>query len=305
MEHPNQHLAGWKGLLQADAYGGYNDLYRPDRAPRPITGALCWAHARRKFFELANIAGQVRDGKPAHEISPVALEAVARIDKLFDVERRINGLSADARLDARQRLSRPLVEGLHHWLLAERARLSRHAPVAKAIASLLDKDRWSAFTRFLDHGHVCLSNNASERTLRGVALGRKARLFAGSVRGGERAAFMYALIVTAKLNDIDPQIWLTDVLARLPSLPMSRLAECPQWNRAPASDQQRAAGQRPAPEGYEHSGGGLFCVNAIYHFPGLCCTNRVRDSSRESSVVAGLHEQTDTPDLQDQELARL
>ena len=241
MEHPNQHLAGWQGVLQADAYGGYNDLYRPDRIPGPITGALCWAHARRKFFELADIAGQVRGGRPAHEISPVALEAVIRIDALFEVERSLNGLPAETRLEARQRLARPLVEGLHDWLLAERARLSRHAPVAKAMAYMLDRDRWPAFTRFLEDGRICLTNNAAERVLRGVALGRKAWLFAGSDRGGHRAAFMFSLIVTAKLNNIDPQAWLADTLARIAGTPVSRLPELLPWNWAPTSDRQKAA----------------------------------------------------------------
>lgn len=241
MEHPNQHLARWTGVLQADAYSGYNDLYRPDRQRGPITSALCWAHARRRFFELADIAGQVRGGKPAHEISPVALEAVTRIDALFDIERGVHRLPMGARLEARQRLSRPLVESLHEWLLTERARLSRHAPVAKAIAYLLDKDRWPAFMRFLEDGRICLSNNAAERALRGVALGRKAWLFAGSERGGHRAAYFYSLIVTAKLNDIDPQAWLAHTLARMPSLLLSRLPELLPWNWAPASDRQKAA----------------------------------------------------------------
>lgn len=225
MEHPNGHLADWQGILQADAYGGYNDLYRSDRHPGPVASALCWAHARRKFFELADIAGQVRGGTPAHEISPVALEAVARMDAIFEIERDLSGLPAETRLEARQRLSRPMVEDLHDWLLLERARLSRHAPVAKAIAYMLDKDRWPAFTRFLEDGRVCLTNNAAKRALRGVALGRKAWLFAGSDRGGHRAAFMYSPIVTAKLNHIDPQAWLADVLARMPSLPASRLPD--------------------------------------------------------------------------------
>jgi transposase len=230
-EHPVRHLAGWQGVLQADAYGGYNDLYRADRIPGPVSSALCWAHARRKFFELADIAGQVRGGKPAHEISPLALEAVTRIDALFDIERGISGLPTENRLETRQRLSRPLAEGLHDWLLAERARLSRHAPVAKAIAYLVEKDRWPAFTRFLEDGRVCLTNNAAERALRGVALGRKAWLFAGSERGGERAAFMYSVIVTAKMNDVDPQAWLAEVLARIAGTPVSRLPELlpPSW----------------------------------------------------------------------------
>ena len=242
--NPNQHLAGWQGVLQApshglqanhcramDAYGGYNDLYREDRDEGPVTSALCWSHARRKFFELADIAGNVRKGKPAHQISPVALEAVKRIDAIFDIEREINGLDADARLVARQNLSRPLVNGLHDWLQDERAKLSRYNKVAKAINYMFEKrGRWQAFTAFLDDGHICLTNNAAERALRGVALGRKSWLFAGSERGGERAAAMYTLIVTAKMNDIDPQAWLADVLARLPDLPVSRVHELLPWN---------------------------------------------------------------------------
>lgn len=230
--NPNQHLAGWQGVLQADAYGGYNDLYRANRDAGSVTSALCWAHARRKFFKLADIAGNVRKGKFAHQISPVALEAVKRIDAIFDIEREINGLDSDARLAARRELSsRPLVNSLHNWLLAERARLSRHNNVAKAINYMLEKDGgWQAFTAFLDDGRICLTNNAAERALRGVALGRKSWLFAGSERGGVRAAAMYTLIVTAKMNDIDPQSWLADVLARLLSMPVTRVHELLPWN---------------------------------------------------------------------------
>ncbi len=240
--HPNRHLVGWHGTLQADAYGGYNDLYRADRGHAPVLSALCWSHARRKFFELADIAGNVRKGKPAHEISPIALEAVARIDALFDLERGINGMPAEARLAARQQHARPLVEELHDWLAAQRAQMSKHIPVAKAINYMFEKEaRWEAFTRFLDDGRLCLSNNAAERALRGIALGRKAWLFAGSQRGGERAAFMYSLIVSAKMNDIDPQAWLADVLARMSSLPVSRLPELLPWNWSAGSARQVAA----------------------------------------------------------------
>lgn len=231
--HPNRHLAGWTGILQADAYGGYNDLYRPDRKPAPVTSALCWSHARRKFFELADIAGAVRKGKPAHAISPVALAAVERIDALFAIERDLNGLAAEARRETRRRLSRPLVEALHDWFRTERSQMSKHNPVARAIDYMLEgPGRWEAFTQFLDDGRICLTNNSAERGLRGVALGRKAWRFAGSERGGDRAAFMYTLIVTAKLNDIDPQAWLADVLARIADLPVSRLPELLPWNWA-------------------------------------------------------------------------
>jgi transposase len=232
MEHPTRHLAGWTGILQADAYGGYNGVYDAARKPAPVLSALCWSHARRKFFELADIKATARKGKRvAEEISPIALDAVKRIDAIFDVEREITGLTAAVRHDARQRLVRPMVEDLHDWMRAERARMSKHNPVAKAINYMLAEDgRWAAFSRFLDDGRICLTNNAAERALRGVALGRKAWLFAGSSRGGDRAAFMYSLIVTAKMNDVDPQAWLADVLARLPDMTLSRLPELLPWN---------------------------------------------------------------------------
>ena len=232
MEHPTRHLAGWTGILQADAYGGYNGVYDAARKPAPVFSALCWSHARRKFFELADIKATARKGKRvAEDISPIALEAVRRIDAIFDVEREITGLTAPVRHDARQRLVRPMVEDLHDWMRAERARMSKHNPVAKAINYMFEQDgRWDAFTRFLDDGRICLTNNAAERALRGIALGRKAWLFAGSPRGGERAAFMYSLIVTAKMNDVDPQAWLADALARLPDTPLSRLTELLPWN---------------------------------------------------------------------------
>lgn len=241
-EHPTRHLAGWTGILQADAYGGYNDLYSAQHKPAPVRSALCWSHARRKFFELADITATARKGKKvAEEISPIALEAVERFDAIFDAEREITGLTAEARHDARQRLVRPMVQDLHDWLRSERARMSKHNPVAKAINYMFEEDgRWEAFTRFLDDGRICLTNNAAERALRGVALGRKAWLFAGSPRGGDRAAFMYSLIVTAKMNDVDPQAWLADVLARLPDMPLSRLPELLPWNWS-QMPQRRAA----------------------------------------------------------------
>ena len=232
MIHPNKHLTGWHGILQSDVYGGYNDLYLANRSPGPVRSALCWSHARRKFFELADISRNVRDGKPAHDISPIALEAVKRIDAIFDIEREINGMDTEKRLAARQERSRPLVEYLRSWLLKERAKLSKHNGVAKAIDYFTTPKygRWAAFTAFLDDGRICLTNNAAERALRGIALGRKSWLFAGSERGGDRAAFMYTLIVTAKMNNIDPQAWMADVLACLPSMTVSRVHELLPWN---------------------------------------------------------------------------
>ena len=228
-EHPAEHLKGWQGILQADAYAGYNQLYRGDRKPGPVLPALCWSHARRKFFELADIEGNIRKGKDAKEISPIAFEAVTRIDAIFAIERDLSGQDPAARLAARQARSAPRVEDLERWLQAERALLSKHAKVAKAIDYLLSPDHWPGFTRFLDDGRVCLSNNCTKRALRGVALGRKSWLFAGSERGGHRAAFMYSLIGTAKLNGIDPQAWLADAIARISDLPASRLPELLPW----------------------------------------------------------------------------
>jgi len=237
--HPERHLEGFTGLLQADAYAGYGRLYRADRPPWPATAALCWAHARRKFFELADIAGNARRGKRAPPIPPLALEAVRRIDALFDIERNLNGLGVAERLSARQQHSAPLLAGLETWMRAERAKLSRHAPVAKAMDYMLT--RWDRFARFLEDGRICLTNNAAERALRGIALGRKSRLFAGSDRGGDRAALMYTLIVTAKLNDIDPQAWLADALARIADMPQGKLAELLPWNWQAAGAQDQAA----------------------------------------------------------------
>jgi transposase len=229
-EHPAAHLKGWQGILQADAYAGYNQLYQGDRKPGPVLPALCWAHGRRKFFELADVEGNIRKGKSPKEISPIAFEAVKRIDALFGIERELGGLGAAARLEARQRLSAPLVGELEAWLRAERAQLSKHAKVAKAIDYLLSSAHWPGFTRFLQDGRVCLSNNCAERALRGVALGRKSWNFAGSERGGHRAAAMYTLIGTAKLNGIDPQAWLADAIARISDMPVSRLPELLPWN---------------------------------------------------------------------------
>jgi transposase len=227
-EHPERHLKTFTGILQADAYGGYNPLFKVDRDPGSLTQALCWAHARRKFFVLADIAANAKRGRNAAPISPMALEAIKRIDGLFDIEREINGLAADQRLERRRKDSQPLVEELHGWLQTERAKLSRSSPVAEAIDYMLK--RWDGFTSFLEDGRICLTNNAAERALRGFALGRKSWLFAGSDRGADRAAFMATLLMTAKLNDIDPQAWLADVLARIADTPITRLEQLLPWN---------------------------------------------------------------------------
>jgi transposase len=233
-EHPQAHLAGYVGILQADAYDGYNRLYLPDRKPGPIREAACWVHARRPFFAMADIEENARRkaaGKREIPLSPIAVEVVRRIDALFAIERAINGQRPEERLAARQSASRPLVDDLHAYLREQVAKLARGHDLAKAIQYMLK--RWLAFTLFLEDGRVCMSNNAAERSLRGVALGRKSWLFCGSDRGGCRAAAMYSLIVTCKMNGVDPQAWLADVLSRIAGHPVHRLDELLPWNWRP------------------------------------------------------------------------
>jgi transposase len=226
--HPEEHLAGFAGLMQADAYAGFNRLYEAHRKPGPIFEALCWAHARRKFFDLARI-----------NKAPIAIEAVARNDALFAIERDINGMPPHERLRARQERSRALVIVLEAWLREQRAKLSARNETAKAISYSLN--RWAGLTRFLDDGRLCMSNNAAERALRGVAIGRHNWTFAGSDDGGRRAAAIYTLIETAKLNGVNPQAWLADVLARLQDHPARRIDELMPWNWKRVEPQQAAA----------------------------------------------------------------
>lgn len=216
-EHPEQHLAGYAGLMQADAYAGFSKLYEAGRKGGAIVEAACWAHGRRKFFDLARLSK-----------APIAAEAVKRIDALFAIEREINGLAPQDRQRVRQEHSRPLLIELQTWLREQRAKLSKNSDTTKAINYIIS--RWDAFTRFVDDGRLCMSNNAAERELRAVAVGRKNWTFAGSDEGARRAAAIYTLIATAKLNDTDPQAWLADVLARLPDHPAKRIHELLPWN---------------------------------------------------------------------------
>src|ERR1700730_18367124 len=186
-EHPQGHLAGYVGLMQADAFDGYNQLYKAQRKPAPILEAACWSHSRRKFFDLA------KSGE-----APIASEAVRRIDVLFEIECTINGKTPEQRLAVRREKSRSLVADLEIWMRQKRTLFSTNYDAAKSIYYLLN--RWAAFTRFLDDGRVCLSNNAAERALRGVAIGRRNWTFAGSDAGGHRAAAVYTLIETCKMN---------------------------------------------------------------------------------------------------------
>jgi transposase len=216
-EHPEQHLANYAGLMQADAYAGFNRLYEADRKGGPIIEVACWAHARRKFFDLARI-----------NQAPIASEAVGRIDAFFAIEREINGLTPQQRVGVRTERNRPFVTALESWLREQRAKVSKNSETGKAIDYSLK--RWAALTRFLDDGRLCMTNNAAERELRAIAVGRRNWTFAGSDEGGRRAAALYTLIGTAKLNDVDPQAWLADVLARMLDYPAKRIGDLLPWS---------------------------------------------------------------------------
>jgi len=216
-EHAEQHLAGFAGLMQADAYAGFKRLYEANRKPGPIIEAACWAHARRKFFDLARI-----------NQAPIASEAVIRVDALLAVEREINGLGPQQRVAVRAERSRPLIMALETWLREQRARVSKTSETGKAIDYSLK--RWIELSRFLDDGRLCMTNNAAERELRAVAVGRRNWTFAGSDDGGRRAAALYTLIASARLNNVDPHAWLAEVLARLPDHPARRIGELLPWN---------------------------------------------------------------------------
>ena len=203
---------------------GSASFTKPGASRRRLWKPRAGAMAGASVFELADLRK-----------APLAIEAVRRIDRIFATEREINGATADRRCAVRRERIAPLVCELKSWMETERGRLSRHAATATAIDYMLK--RWPAFTRFLDDGRICLSNNAAERALRGIAIGRKAWLFAGSDRGGERAAAMFSLIETAKLNGVDPQAWLADVLGRINDHPASRLADLLPWNWRKPSQQ--------------------------------------------------------------------
>jgi transposase len=217
-EHPKRHLSKFSGILQADGYAGFHHLYEGGE----IQEAACWAHVRRKFYDI-----QVANG------SAIAAEAVQRIGTLYDIEREVRGKPADLRCEIRQARARPLMDDLHRWLNKTLAGLSRKSDTAVAIRYALS--RWRALGRFLDDGHIEMDNSAAERALRVVALGRKNYLFAGSDAGGERAAAVYSLLGTAKLNGLDPEFYLRHVLERIADHPVNRLHELLPWNLAGAS----------------------------------------------------------------------
>ena len=201
------------------------------------------ARRGRRSSEARRSADLSIDDRPARSAGGRAIrqerERLHLIDALFAVERQINGASPDERLAVRRQQSAPIIAELEAWMDETRQQLTSSHHIVKAINYL--KRRWPSFTRFQDDGRVCLSNNAAERALRGIALGRKSWLFAGSDRGGQRAAALYSLIATAKLNNVDPQAWLADVLARINDLPASRLDELLPWNWDPAQARAKTA----------------------------------------------------------------
>lgn len=214
-EHPQAHLSSFTGTLQADGYAGFEALYESGC----IREAACWAHVRRKFYDL----------RLAHN-SPVAAEALRRIGELYAVEADIRGRQPEERHRVRNEHSRPLLASLKQWLEETLGKLSRKSDTAQAVRYALG--RWEALLHYVDDGHLEMDNNAAERALRVVALGRKNYLFAGSDRGGERAAAIYSLIGTAKLNGIDPETYLREVLSRIADHPVNRIEELLPWNLA-------------------------------------------------------------------------
>lgn len=223
-EHPRQHLEKFTGVIHADGYAGFNELFAGNR----IAEAGCWAHVRRKFFDVHAAIG-----------SPIAKEVLDRIGQLYGVEETINGLPPDHRRRERRQRSKPIAEALLSWSDKTVRKLSRKSELAAAFRYM--RGRWAALIRCFDDGRLALDNNPAERALRGVAIGRKNYLFAGSDAGGRRAAAMYSLIETAKLNGINPQHYLADVLARIADHPARRIVELLPWNWQTATPERAVA----------------------------------------------------------------
>ena len=223
-ERPLTHLYDCRGILQADGYAGFNRLYETGR----VKEVGCWAHVRRPFYDL-DVAGD----------SPTAREALARIQALFAIEADIRGRPAEERRSIREARAGPLMDDLHRWFVTTVGKLSRKSPLA--IASRYALTRWTALTRYLHDGRLEIDNNAAERALRAVALGRKNFLFLGADAGGERAESIYSLIGTAKLNGLDPEAYLRHVLERIADHPINRIDDLLPWNVALAQGFREAA----------------------------------------------------------------
>ena len=227
-ERPLAHLAAFSGVLVADGYAGFNGLYEAGRAGGALTEAACWAHVRRKIFEVHAATG-----------SALAAEALERIGALYGVERDLHGKPPDARTRERQTRSKPLAEALKTFAETSLTQVPGRSDLAKALRYMLA--RWPALMRAFDDGRLALDNNAAERALRSVAVGRKNYLFAGSELGAERAAAFYTLIETAKMNGLDPEGYLRDVLTRIADHPAKRLADLLPWNWMPTGGAEQAA----------------------------------------------------------------
>jgi transposase len=228
-EHPKKHLAESAGILQADAYSGFRGLYEtPDGSPPQFREAACWAHLRRAFHDVWEATK-----------SRIAREALDRIGKLYDVEREITGQSAGTRLAVRKKHSAPKVDGFRTWSEAQLARIPGNGDLAKAFRYALN--RWPSFRLFLEDGRVAIDNNPAERAMRPIGVGRRNWLFAGSDTGGETLARAMTLIETAKMNGLDPQAYLADLLDRIHDHKANRLDELLPWNWKPQAQQQKAA----------------------------------------------------------------
>ena len=216
-ERPADHLATFKGWMHADGYAGFEELYRSGR----VKEVACMAHVRRKFVDVQQSQG-----------SAIAEEAIKRIAELYAIEKEVRGKPPDERVRVRQARSRLLLDDLEAWLAVQLTRISGKTPLAGAIRYAIT--RLKRLRSYLDYGILELDNNTAERAMRGIAVGRKNRLFAGSEGGGRSAAIAYTLIETAKLNGVDPQAWLTDVLGRIADHKITRIDELLPWRCAQA-----------------------------------------------------------------------